>query len=44
MDALPIMEENSGSHVSQNAGVLHACGHDGHTAMRPVRTRRSIRC
>jgi hippurate hydrolase len=33
MDALPIMEENSGSHVSQNAGVMHACGHDGHTAM-----------
>ena len=33
MDALPIMEENSGSHVSQNAGVMHACGHDGHTTM-----------
>ncbi|MFZ4478732.1 MAG: M20 aminoacylase family protein [Rhodoferax sp.] len=33
MDALPIMEENSSSHVSRNAGVMHACGHDGHTTM-----------
>ena len=33
MDALPIMEENSGSHGSQSAGVMHACGHDGHTTM-----------
>jgi hippurate hydrolase len=32
MDALPIHEANSFGHVSQNAGVMHACGHDGHTA------------
>ena len=33
MDALPIMEESSNAHASQNAGVMHACGHDGHTTM-----------
>jgi hippurate hydrolase len=33
MDALPILEENTGAHASKNAGVMHACGHDGHTAM-----------
>lgn len=33
MDALPIQEENSFDFVSQNPGVMHACGHDGHTAM-----------
>ncbi|WP_419158984.1 M20 family metallopeptidase [Rossellomorea sp. BNER] len=33
MDALPIGEENDFDFVSQNAGVMHACGHDGHTAM-----------
>ncbi|MEI6733610.1 MAG: M20 aminoacylase family protein [Comamonadaceae bacterium] len=33
MDALPILEENSSAHASKNAGVMHACGHDGHTAM-----------
>lgn len=32
MDALPIQEANGFGHVSQNAGVMHACGHDGHTA------------
>ena len=33
MDALPIQEENEGiAYKSQNAGVMHACGHDGHTA------------
>lgn len=32
MDALPIMEANSFAHASGNAGVMHACGHDGHTA------------
>lgn len=33
MDALPIMEENSFSYRSKNQGLMHACGHDGHTAM-----------
>jgi amidohydrolase len=33
MDALPITEENSFEFASQNPGVMHACGHDGHTAM-----------
>lgn len=32
MDALPILEENDVPYKSQNAGVMHACGHDGHTA------------
>lgn len=33
MDALAIHEKNTFSHVSQHNGVMHACGHDGHTAM-----------
>ena len=33
MDALPITEENDFEFVSKNPGVMHACGHDGHTAM-----------
>ncbi|MDE2821729.1 MAG: M20 family metallopeptidase [Chloroflexota bacterium] len=33
MDALPIQEENQAEYVSQAAGVMHACGHDGHTAI-----------
>ena len=33
MDALPIVEESGKPWVSQNPGVMHACGHDGHTAM-----------
>ncbi len=32
MDALPIKEETSLQYQSQNTGVMHACGHDGHTA------------
>ncbi|GHF55636.1 amidohydrolase [Seohaeicola zhoushanensis] len=32
MDALPIHEETGLPHASQTAGVMHACGHDGHTA------------
>lgn len=33
MDALPIHEENDLPFRSQNDGVMHACGHDGHTAI-----------
>ncbi|MBM3647771.1 MAG: amidohydrolase [Alphaproteobacteria bacterium] len=33
MDALPMDEANDFEHRSQNAGRMHACGHDGHTAM-----------
>lgn len=33
MDALPIHETNDFKHRSVNAGVMHACGHDGHAAM-----------
>jgi amidohydrolase len=33
MDALPIQEESGVDYASRTAGVMHACGHDGHTAM-----------
>ena len=33
MDALPMQEFNTFDHASQHAGKMHACGHDGHTAM-----------
>jgi amidohydrolase len=33
MDALPISERNSFAHASVHPGKMHACGHDGHTAM-----------
>jgi hippurate hydrolase len=31
MDALPILETSGAPHASTNPGVMHACGHDGHT-------------
>ncbi|MGR2770198.1 amidohydrolase [Photobacterium ganghwense] len=31
-DALPIVEKSDHAHCSQHPGVMHACGHDGHTA------------
>ena len=33
MDALPMEESNDFAHRSRHAGRMHACGHDGHTAM-----------
>ena len=33
MDALPLQETNRVPYASQNPGVMHACGHDSHTAM-----------
>ena len=33
IDALPITEENDFEFASRKLGVMHACGHDGHTAM-----------
>ncbi len=32
MDALPIQEETGAEYASRTPGVMHACGHDGHTA------------
>ncbi|HSL44727.1 MAG TPA: amidohydrolase [Anaerolineales bacterium] len=33
MDALPIEEQTGAEYASQTPGVMHACGHDGHTAI-----------
>ncbi len=33
LDALPIIERNNTSYVSKNKGIMHACGHDVHTAI-----------
>jgi amidohydrolase len=33
MDGLPILESNDVAYRSRNAGVMHACGHDGHVAI-----------
>ena len=33
MDCLPVTEENAVPYSSQNQGFMHACGHDGHTAV-----------
>ena len=32
-DALPMPEKNTFDHKSKNPGMMHACGHDGHTTM-----------
>jgi amidohydrolase len=33
MDALPMEEKNPVPYASKNPGIMHSCGHDGHTAM-----------
>ena len=33
MDALPIIEANQTDYISETSGVMHACGHDGHTTI-----------
>ncbi len=33
MDALPVVEESGAPYASRTPGVMHACGHDAHTAM-----------
>ena len=33
LDALPVQEENDVPYASRRPGVMHACGHDGHTAI-----------
>jgi hippurate hydrolase len=33
MDALPIVESNAFGYASKRRGIMHACGHDGHTAI-----------
>jgi amidohydrolase len=33
LDALPIQEQSGAPYASQTPGLMHACGHDGHTAM-----------
>ncbi len=33
MDALPIQDQKTVEYASRRAGVMHACGHDGHTAI-----------
>jgi hippurate hydrolase len=33
LDALPILEETGLPYASKTPGIMHACGHDGHTAM-----------
>jgi len=33
MDALPITEETGATYTSKHTGIMHACGHDGHTTM-----------
>ncbi|MEP7027642.1 MAG: amidohydrolase [Candidatus Eisenbacteria bacterium] len=39
MDALPLTEETGAPYASKNPGFMHACGHDGHTAVALVMAR-----
>ena len=43
MDALPIQEAGNHAHRSVTPGVMHACGHDGHTAVMLGAARYSLR-
>ena len=33
IDALPVIEQSGAQYTSKNTGIMHACGHDAHTAM-----------
>ena len=43
MDALPIAEATGAAWASRRPGVMHACGHDGHTAMLPAKAASAAR-
>jgi amidohydrolase len=43
IDALPMTERNTFAHASQHPGKMHACGHDGHTAMLLAAARHLVR-
>jgi len=36
IDALPISEQTGAEYASQNPGLMHACGHDGHACLTPI--------
>ena len=44
IDALPIQEDTGHEFASRNAGVMHACGHDGHSAMLMGAAERLVAC
>ncbi|MFJ2982638.1 MULTISPECIES: M20 aminoacylase family protein [unclassified Pseudomonas] len=44
MDALPMQEKNAFAHASQIPGRMHACGHDGHTAILLAAACRLAKC
>ncbi|MDZ3992193.1 M20 aminoacylase family protein [Pseudomonas sp. Teo4] len=44
MDALPMQEKNTFAHASQIPGRMHACGHDGHTAILLAAAYRLAKC